>query len=414
MRKKILAIVALFAFVMPLSAQTVSEKEAESLSAKYVANYDSLLNSYYIRKYSHRDARHNRSASLADFDQVPDSVIAARLRSMHTVIPMTYNNVVRSYIRMYLKRMSSRLDAMLTLSEYYYPMFEEVLNRYGVPEELKYLTIVESAMNPQATSRVGAAGLWQFMYTTGKAYDMEVNSVVDDRRDPYKSTVAAARYLKDLYRIYGDWSLAIAAYNCGPGNINKAMARTGGKNFWQIYNALPQETRGYIPAFIAATYVMKFYPEHGLRPQKISLPVHSDTVVVHNDMLLCYVSKYVGIPMEELKTLNPQYRIDLIPGASGDYSLCLPVGKMSAFMHYQDSIAIMTRDSLDRKPTTVAPEQQSVAEQSRGGSSKYHTVRKGETLSSIARKYGTSVSALKKKNKLRSEKIRYGQRLKVS
>lgn len=412
MRKKILAIVALFAIVMPLAAQTVSEKEAESLSSKYVANYDSLLNSYYIRKYSHRDARHNRSASLADFDQVPDSVIAARLRSMHTVIPMTYNNVVRSYIRMYLKRMSTRLDAMLTLSEYYYPMFEEVLSRYGVPEELKYLTIVESAMNPQATSRVGAAGLWQFMYTTGKAYDMEVNSVVDDRRDPYKSTVAAARYLKDLYRIYGDWSLAIAAYNCGPGNINKAMARTGGKNFWQIYNALPQETRGYIPAFIAATYVMKFYPEHGLRPQRISLPVHSDTVMVHDDMLMCYVSKYVGVSMDELRTLNPQYRMDLIPGSSGDYSLCLPASKMTAFMHNQDSIAIMTRDSLENKPTKV--EVESVAVQPKASSPKYHTVKKGETLSSIARKYGTTVNALKKRNKLRSEKIRYGQRLKVS
>lgn len=412
MRKKIFTLVALFALIMPLTAQTVSEKEAESFSAKYVANYDSLLNSYYIKKYARSDSRHNRSASLADFDQIPDSVIAARLRSMHTVIPMTYNNVVRSYIRMYLKRMSSRLDAMLTLSEYYYPMFEEVLNRYGVPEELKYLTIVESAMNPQATSRVGAAGLWQFMYTTGKAYDMEVNSVVDDRRDPYKSTVAAARYLKDLYRIYGDWSLAIAAYNCGPGNINKAMARTGGKSFWQIYNALPQETRGYIPAFIAATYVMKFYPEHGLRPQKISLPVHSDTVVVHDDVLMCFVSKYTGVTMEELRTLNPQYRVGLIPGASGNYSLCLPVDKMSAFMHMQDSISILTRDSLNHKPTLVEPAKTtSAAPQSSGA--KYHTVKKGETLSSIARKYGTTVSALKKKNKLHSEKIRYGQRLRV-
>lgn len=267
-------------------------------------------------------------------------------------------------------------------------------------------------MNPQATSRVGAAGLWQFMYTTGKAYDMEVNSVVDDRRDPYKSTVAAARYLKDLYRIYGDWSLAIAAYNCGPGNINKAMARTGGKNFWQIYNALPQETRGYIPAFVAATYVMKFYPEHGLRPQKISLPVHSDTVMVHDDILMCYVSKYTGVSMEELRTLNPQYRVGMIPGSSGDYSLCLPVDKMRSFVRMQDSISLLSRDSLNHKPTMVEPDKKATASVQSSGE-KYHTVKKGETLSSIARKYGTTVSALKKKNKLRSEKIRYGQRLRV-
>lgn len=396
---------------------TTSNSEVEQLTGRYNESYDSLLNSYYMRKYA-RSGRHTRTISTQEFDQIPDSVIAARLRAMHTVIPMQYNSEVRAYIRMYLNRMSSRLDVMLTLCEYYHPMFEEALNRYNVPEELKYLTIVESAMNPMATSRVGAAGLWQFMYATGKNYDLEVNSMVDDRRDPYKSTNAAAHYLHDLYNVFDDWLLAIAAYNCGPGTISKAISRSGDKrDFWQIYPYLPRETRGYIPAFIAATYVMKYYPEHGLHPRKISMPIHSDTVMVRNDMMFCYISQFTGIDNEELRTLNPQYRVDFIPGNSGKYSLCVPANKLQMLIHYEDSIYSYTQDSLSRKPIEQSIASTSKSSEKGSGSSssgaKYYTVKKGDTLNKIASRNGISVATLKKRNNLKSDRIREGQRLRI-
>lgn len=403
-------VLSLFQGNTPVSAQ--GDGEADMLSKAYVDSYDSLISGYYMRKYNHNIRRHARAN--VDFDNVSDSLLAHRLAALHTVIPMDYNNVVRSYIKMYLNKMSSRLDVMLTLGDFYYPMFEEVLCRYGVPEELKYLTIVESAMNPMATSRAGAAGLWQFMYHTGKNYDMEVNSVVDDRRDPYKSTVAAARYLHDLHSVYNDWTLAIAAYNCGPGNINKAIARSGGlRNYWQIYPYLPRETRGYIPAFIAAIYVMNYYPEHGLRPSKFSLPIHSDTLTMKNEVLFCYVSEFTGVSMEELRVLNPQYRVDYIP--SGGYTLALPTNKLELMIRYEDSIYRRTADSLEVKPVEVATVQQPASKGSRGGGGGggRHTVKKGETLSSIARKYGTTVQALKKKNKIKGDKICVGQRIKL-
>lgn len=391
--------------------------EAELLVGRYNTSYDSLLNTYYMRKYVKNVNRHDKNISLADFDSIPDSVIVRRLKSLHTVIPMTYNEVVRSYIRMYLKRMSSRLDVMLTLSEFYHPLFEETLSHYGVPEELKYLTIVESAMNPMATSRVGAAGLWQFMYHTGKNYDLEVNSIVDERRDPYASTVAAARYLRDLHRIFNDWTLAIAAYNCGTGNINKAITRSGGKrNFWEIYNYLPRETRGYIPAFIAATYVMNFYPEHGLKPRKISLPMRTDTVSLKQDVLFCFVNKFADIEVDELRTLNPQYRTDLIPASSGRYAIALPANKVSQFIQYEDSIYTHTQDSLVTKPVTVVDKEPSAPAAKNGGnksSNVYHKVGKGDTLNKIAKKYGTTVAQLRKRNGLKSDNIRIGQRLRV-
>jgi membrane-bound lytic murein transglycosylase D len=335
---------------------------------------------------------------------------------------MTFNAEVRSYIRMYLNRMRGRLDVMLTLSEFYYPIFEEALARYDVPEELKHLTIVESAMNPLATSRVGAAGLWQFMYTTGKNYGLEVNSIIDERRDTYKSSDAAAHYIHDLYHVFGDWHLAIAAYNCGPGNINKAIARSGGKrDFWQIYPYLPRETRGYIPAFIAATYIMNYYPEHGLHPKRVTIPLRTDTIMVERNMLFTYVSKYTGVEMDEIRTLNPQYRIDMIPGEGNSYPLCLPTDKMGDLIRWADSIFLASEDSLSRRAVAIkpaAPDDNRPAVTPRNSrkhsqSSSYHKVRRGETLTAIAAKHGTTVSKIKKLNGLKSDRIREGQRLKV-
>lgn len=421
-----LALVALFFTAQFGHAQNPTNPEAANMAEQFVNNYDSLLNSYVLSKYAatnHRQ-RANINTDYA-FDQVPDSVIANRLRSLHTIIPMTYNKEVRSYIRMYLNRMKTRLDVMLTLSEFYHPIFEEALARYNVPEELKYLTIVESAMNPQATSRVGAAGLWQFMYTTGKNYGLEVNSVIDERRDTYKSTDAAAHYIRDLYKIFGNWHLAIAAYNCGPGNINKAIARSGGKkDFWEIYPYLPHETRGYIPAFIAATYIMNFYPEHGLHPKRVAIPLRTDTIMVERNMLFCYINKYTHIDIEELRTLNPQYRADLIPGEGGSYPLCLPTAKMDDLITWADSIFLASEDSLSRRstftPSTV--EDRDIPNYNNGAKSKskshadnstYHKVRRGETLSKIASKHGTTIAKIKKLNGLKSDKIREGQRLRV-
>ncbi len=429
--KRFCYIVLFFLLIGPITCPEVKAQftptnpEAADLADQYVSNYDSLLNSFILSRYVATSRRHRANINTDyAFDQIHDTVIANRLKSLHTVIPMTYNSEVRSYIRMYLNRMKTRLDVMLTLSEFYFPIFEQSLAKYNVPEELKYLTIVESAMNPQATSRVGAAGLWQFMYTTGKNYGLEVNSIIDERRDTYKSSDAAAHYIHDLYRIFGDWQLAIAAYNCGPGNINKAIARSGGKHdFWQIYSYLPRETRGYIPAFIAATYIMNFYPEHGLHPKRVSIPLRTDTVMVERNMMFHFVNKYIGVSIEELRSLNPQYRADYIPGEGGSYPLCLPTEKMNELIMWADSIFVASEDSISRRTLitpTVTESAPPASSRSTVSSSRkaakptsYHKVRRGETLTSIAAAHGTTVKKIKKLNGLKSDKIRYGQRLKV-
>ena len=393
--------------------ETPTVSDAELMTQRYTASYDSLLDSYYMRRFAHHHLRSTSRFSVEEFDALPDSVLEARMRALHTVVPMVMNSEVRAHIRLYLRIMSRRLDLTLLQRERFFPLFHEALDCYGVPDEVKYLTIVESALNPEATSRVGAAGLWQFMYNTGRVYDLEVNSVIDERRDPVKASYAAARYLSDLHRVFDDWTLAIAAYNCGPGNINKAIARSGGKrDFWEIYYNLPRETRGYIPSLIAVIYVMHYYELHGLRPGNLELPVRTDTVMVDRDVMLCYVARETGLEMEALKTLNPQYRLDLVPAStSGRLSLTLPTSKIEAFIHSQDSIYAWTADSLMRRPVKVSPAGKSSS--SHSGGSHYYTVRKGDTLSSIARKHGVSVQTIKKRNGLKGDNIRVGQKLKI-
>lgn len=247
-----------------------------------------------------------------------DSVYAKRLYDLPTVMELSYNQVVKNHIEMYAGRRRDQVSYMLALGEYYFPMFEEALDREGMPLELKYLPVIESALNPTAVSRVGATGLWQFMLKTGKGYGLEVNSLVDERRDPYKSTQAAVKYLKDLYTIYGDWNLVIAAYNCGPGNVNKAIARSGGKrDYWEIYNRLPRETRGYVPAFIAANYIMNHYADHNICPAgAYGSELALDTVHVNEEMHFEQIAGVLNMPVSEIKRLNPQYKKDIIPGTS--------------------------------------------------------------------------------------------------
>ncbi len=375
------------------------------------ANYDSLLHNFYMQQYAQSANNHrNRKASqaYAEFDNIPDSVFIHRLQQLHMVVPMTYNSDVRAYIKLYVRVMSHRLDAMLSLSEYYFPLFEETLDRYKVPEELKYLTIVESALNPQATSRAGAAGLWQFIYSTGKYYNLEINSLVDERRDPYKSTVAAARLLRSLYDIYHDWHLVMAAYNCGPGNVNKAIARSGKHSFWEIYPYLPRETRSYVPAFIGATYVMNYYQEHGMTAGRYELPLRTDTIHLHKDVHFAVVHKFTGIPMVQLRQLNPQFRADIVPASSRDYAICLPSNRSSLFLKYEDTIYKVSKDTIAKRSAYVP------AATSSAGTIVYHKVKKGETWNSIAAKYGVSVNSLRRWNgKSRKSTLKVGTRLKV-
>ncbi len=408
--------ILVFFFLMlaaPLQQSLVAQERDSSIDTNFFmavdeANYDSLLHNFYMQQYSKTTMRHqNRHAShvYAEFDNIPDSVLVKRLRKLHTVISMDYNSDVRAYIRLYIRIMSRRLTAMLSLSEYYFPLFEEILNRYDVPVELKYLTIVESALNPEATSRAGAAGLWQFMYTTGKHYDLEVNSLVDERRDPYKSTVAAARYLKALHDIYDDWTLAMAAYNCGPGNVNKAIARSGGKkDFWQIYYYLPRETRGYIPAYIGATYAMNYYHEHGLTPGHYDIPLRVDTIHLHKDVHFAIVSQFTGIPVEQLRQLNPQFRTDIVPASSRFYALTLPANKASLFLRNEDTIYTASKDTINKRGSVSLSSSNII----------YHKVRKGETYSSIAKKYGVTIATLKKWNGIgKKSTLKVGTRLKI-
>jgi membrane-bound lytic murein transglycosylase D len=378
-------------------------------------NLDSLLHDWHSRKYLLYDSLCVGSGVNPDF---PDSVYQERLSNLPTIVPMVYNQPVRAVIDRYASRSRALVSYMLGVMQFYSPIIEQALDFYDVPQELKYLPVIESAMNPIAVSRAGATGMWQFMYPTGKSYGLKLNSLVDERRDPIKATWAAAHHLRDMYDLLGDWTLAIAAYNCGAGNVNKAIHRSGGGklDFWDIYWNLPRETRGYVPAFIAATYIMNYYAEHGICPMETTLPLANDTLMLHRNVYLQQISAVCDIDMEALRALNPQYKEDLIPAAFEPYSLRLPMDKIAVFIDKGDSVYAYQHDTFFPPKKVVEPKPvtntRGSAKPGKGG---YITpkIRAGESLGTIARKYGVTVSQLKKWNGLRSDRITAGRTLKI-
>ena len=352
-----------------------------------------------------------------------DSIYMQRLERLPSLVPLVYNNVVRSWIHVYTVRPAQRdrLEVMLGLTDFYFPMFDEIFDFYQVPLELRYLAVVESALNPRARSRVGATGIWQFMLATGRQYGLQVTTFVDMRRDPVASTHAAARYFRDLYNIYNDWTLAMAAYNCGPGNVNRAIRRAGGRtDYWEIYPHLPRETRGYLPAYIGATYAMNYYKEHGLTPRHIDVPPVSDTIMVNRMINLAQVSEVMNIPLQLLRDLNPQYLRDIIPGNSAPHPLRLPATYLTNYIDMEETIAGHRANVLlSNAFRPVTPNTSTTA--ASGGSTAntagrdrvVHTIRSGETLGGIASRYGVTVSNLQAWNNLSTTRIVAGRQLVV-
>ncbi len=391
-------------------------KESIELPKSMTYPLDSLFTDWKAKNYIDLGKDCSTSTENPLFS---DSTYIDRLSRMPTVMEMPYNEIVRKFIDMYAGRLRNHVAFMLSACNFYMPIFEEALDAYDIPLELKYLPIIESALNPSAVSRAGACGLWQFMLGTGKMYGLESNSLVDERRDPIKATWAAARYLKDMYDIYKDWNLVIAAYNCGPGTINKAIRRSGGKtDYWEIYNFLPKETRGYVPAFIAANYVMTYYCKHNICPMETNIPDATDTVQVSRNLHFEQIADICSINLDEIKSLNPQYKKNIIPGESKPQTLRLPMNSISTFIDKQDTIYAHRNDELFKNRKVVAVNDtrsntRSSKSSSSSGNATYHKIRSGENLGSIARKYGVSVSQLKSWNGLRNNNISAGKRLKI-
>ena len=343
--------------------------------------------------------------------ELPTDTLKKRLAEINARTPFNveYNPSLESVINRYLKRHKGSMEQLMAVSQFYFPMFEERLDKYDIPLEMKYLAIVESALRPRAKSRVGATGLWQFMFTTGKMFDLEVNSYVDDRMDPIAATEAACAYLSQLYRIHDDWDLALASYNSGPGNVSKAIRRSGGyKNYWNIRQNLPRETAGYVPAFLATMYLFEYAEEHGYRPEKA--PVNyfaTDTIQVKQTIALDQVASIVGVPLEIVQFLNPQYKLDIIPVIKGKtYYVRLPIENVGKFVANEEAIYAFAKAELDKREKPL-PEVLKADAQVR------YRVRSGDYLGKIATKYGVRVSQIKKWNNLRSNSLKVGQRLTI-
>lgn len=407
--------------------------EVFDLPESMTQEVDSLLSLYYSQTYLQQDNDCNYRDENPEYS--PD-VYIERLGRLPNIMEMPYNEVIRKFIDRYSSKMRRTVGYWLGAANFYMPIFEQALEAYNMPLELKYLPVIESGLNPNAVSHAGATGLWQFMLATGKRYGLTVNTLVDERRDPIKASYAAAHYLSDLYKIFGDWNLVIAAYNCGPENINRAIHRAGGeRDYWKIYPYLPRETRGYVPAFIAANYIMNYYCEHNICPMRTQLPAKSDTVVVNRDVHLQQIAAVCGLSMDELRTLNPQYRRDIVNGLAGASAIRLPEMAINTFIDNEDSIynynaeALFTRRTevevndeqpvYTRKTTTRSRKparrgRSSSRKRSRkSGRSRSVTIRQGQTLSEIAEKHGTTVKKLRQLNGIKGSNIRAGKKLRV-
>ena len=444
----------LIAFSSFVQAQTVDddteiivtnnkgENETIDLPEAMISEVDSLLHLYNTKTYLKPDT----GCNMPDFNPVyqPEEY-KDRLRRLPTVMEMPYNDVVQKFIDRYSGTLRKSVGIMLGTANFYMPIFEQALETYGLPLELKYLPVIESGLNPKAVSRVGATGLWQFMLATGKNYGLEVNSLLDERRDPIKSSYAAANYLSDLYRIFGDWSLVIAAYNCGPDKVNQAIHRANGsKDYWKIYPYLPRETRGYVPAFIAANYIMNYYCDHNICPMVAELPLKTDTILVNRDIHFEQIAHVLNTEIELIRSLNPQYLRDIIIGNTQPSPLRLPVALLNSFIDHEDSIYAYNADELLTKRSEVEvsadvsaystdKNYSSYSRNSYGkgrgknsiykksskrskrsrSSGKSVTIRVGDTLSEIAARNNTTVKQLKRLNGIKGNTIREGKKLKV-
>ena len=402
---------------MQVADSTAEEDTVIVVPPYYTRWSDSVLTDLELRTldWSLRWLDTTDCITLHDTTTLPDSVYKARLQSLPCVIELPYNERIKAFILRYVKRSPKQVARMMRMSEYYFPIFEEARNRHGLPYELRYVPIIESALNPQARSHAGAAGLWQFMPATGKLFGLEVNSLVDERMDPLKSTEAACRFLNSMYAIYHDWNLVIAAYNCGSGNVNKAIRRAGGKrDFWSIYPYLPRETRNYVPIFIAANYAMNYGQDHGICKAPAEKTMLTDTILTTRRLHLKQVSENLGIEIEELRRLNPQYSRDILPGGKA-YTLCLPSEKVGLYIDQEDSILAYKADSLinNRRTEIDMAKVTSVNGSYRANGVTYYTIKRGDTLGGIAKRFHCTVKQLKQWNGLKNDNIREGRKLKI-
>ncbi|MGQ7870674.1 transglycosylase SLT domain-containing protein [Sunxiuqinia sp. sy24] len=388
----------------------------ENLNDLFAEKIDSLLNSWYIQNVFEMPSGGGMQDSLPVVS-IPDSVYIDRLQAIDSYVDLSFNKTVKNFIQLYTQRRRDQVEMMLGLANFYFPIFEEALDKYDMPMELKYMAIIESALNPTARSRANAVGLWQFMYGTGKMLGLEIGTFVDERRDPVKSTDAAARYLRDLYKIYKNWHLVIAAYNCGPGNVNKAIRRSGGaRDYWSIYYRLPRETRGYVPAFIAAAYVMNNYKEHNLQVRYPDFPIVTDTIMINSYLHFDQVSAMANIPVEALEALNPQYRMNIIPAKKDKhYALKIPIESVAEFIDNEDAIYAFKRDEFFPNNEIINPKSSNSHHVSNisGKDKVLYTVKSGDNLGYISEWFHVRVSDLRYWNNISRNLIRVGQKLAI-